>query len=157
MFIWMNNRLVIAYLGHWFPLPHWFRIQLCYWSYGKAAPKGSMHYNDLWSGLILVIFLKEHFGLSPYNFKEPGRKTESPVENPDFPIKWACILSFLSHHVSPISLSSKWFVWMNEISNKWKKVFFLVSTTSYTRRARKKAEYMATQEAFKWAGAVRKG
>ena len=26
-----------------------------------------------------MIFLTEHSGLSPQNFKEPGRKTESPV------------------------------------------------------------------------------
>ena len=31
-------------------------------------------------GLSLVIFLREHSGLSPHNFKEPGNKTESPVK-----------------------------------------------------------------------------
>ena len=31
------------------------------------------------AGLFLVIFLTEHSGLSPHNFKEPGREIESPV------------------------------------------------------------------------------
>ena len=32
------------------------------------------------AGLFLVIFLTEHSGHSLHNFKEPGRKTESPVK-----------------------------------------------------------------------------
>ena len=35
---------------------------------------------DVFPGLSLVIFLREHSGHSPHNFKEPGNKTESPVK-----------------------------------------------------------------------------
>ena len=48
----------------------------CILPFWAAAPEGPMS-----PGLSLVIFLTEHSGLSPHNFKEPGRKTESPVKH----------------------------------------------------------------------------
>ena len=65
------------------PMDRWTNESLCvpqeFVLFGAAAllPPIPTHIH---TGLSLVIFLTEHSGLSPHNFKEPGRKTESPIK-----------------------------------------------------------------------------